>query len=94
TIDEKGEMRDLNVGTIIVAVGAQVHKPEDAFGYGRFENVMTQLDFEGRCGGYDAFNRVVMISCVGARYKERSYCGRFCCIVGLKNAILVKEASR
>jgi heterodisulfide reductase subunit A2 len=54
---------------------------------------MTQLDFEGRCGGYDTFNRVVMISCVGARNEERSYCGRFCCIVALKNAILVKEAN-
>jgi heterodisulfide reductase subunit A2 len=81
------------VGTIIVAVGAQVHQPKDAFGYGRLENVMTQLDFEGRCGGYDKFNRVVMISCVGARNEERSYCGRFCCIVALKNAILVKEAN-
>jgi heterodisulfide reductase subunit A2 len=93
TINQGDEFRDLNVGTIIVAVGAQVHKPEGAFGYGRFENVMTQLDFEGRCGGYDKFNRVVMISCVGARNEERSYCGRFCCIVALKNAILVKEAN-
>ena len=92
-IQERGESQDLNVGTIIVAVGAQVHKPEDAFGYGRFDNVMTQLDFEGRCGGYDGFNRVVMISCVGARNEERSYCGRFCCIVALKNALLVKQAN-
>ncbi|MBN2033491.1 MAG: CoB--CoM heterodisulfide reductase iron-sulfur subunit A family protein [Deltaproteobacteria bacterium] len=93
TIKENGESRELNAGTIIVAVGAQAHKPKDVFGYGRFENVMTQLDFEGRCGGYDTFDRVVMISCVGARNEERSYCGRFCCIVGLKNAILVKEAN-
>jgi heterodisulfide reductase subunit A len=55
--------------------------------------VMTQLDFEGQCGQYDGFNHVVMISCVGARNEERSYCGRFCCIVGLKNAILIKEAN-
>lgn len=92
-VQENGESRDLNVGTIIVAVGAEVHKPENAFGYGRFDNVMTQLDFEGRCGGYDTFDRVVMISCVGARDEERPYCGRFCCIVALKNALLVKEAN-
>lgn len=92
-IRENGGFRDLKVGTIVVTVGAQVHKPEGAFGYGRFENVMTQLDFEGRCGQYDGFNRVVVINCVGARNEERPYCGRFCCIVALKNALLVKEAN-
>ncbi|MEJ2725174.1 MAG: CoB--CoM heterodisulfide reductase iron-sulfur subunit A family protein [Deltaproteobacteria bacterium] len=92
-IRENGGSRDLNVGTVIVAVGAQAHKPEKTFGYGRFENVMTQLDFEERPGRYDGFNHVVMINCVGARNEERSYCGRFCCIVALKNAILLKEAN-
>ena len=92
-IKENGGSRDLNVGTIVVTVGAQVHRPEGAFGYGQFENVMTQLDFEGRCGNYDGFNQVVIINCVGARNEERPYCGRFCCIVALKNAILVKEAN-
>jgi heterodisulfide reductase subunit A len=92
-IRQNGESRDLKVGTIIVAVGALAHKPKAAFGYDRFENVMTQLDFEGQCGQYDGFNHVVMISCVGARNEERSYCGRFCCIVGLKNALLIKEAN-
>jgi heterodisulfide reductase subunit A len=92
-IRENGGSRDLNVGTVIVAVGAQAHKPEKTFGYGRFENVMTQLDFEERPGWYDGFNQVVMINCVGARNEERSYCGRFCCIVALKNAILLKEAN-
>jgi heterodisulfide reductase subunit A len=93
TIRENGESQDLNVGTIIVAVGAQVHRPEGSFGYGRFDNVLTQLDFEQRCGKYDGFNRVVIVNCVGARNEERSYCGRFCCIVALKNAILLKEAN-
>jgi heterodisulfide reductase subunit A len=94
TIKENGASRDLNVGTIIVAVGAQPHKPDGKFGYGRFDNVMTQMDFE-RLGAsqHGNFNHVVMINCVGARNEERSYCGRFCCIVALKNAILLKEAN-
>jgi heterodisulfide reductase subunit A len=94
TIKENGESRELNVGTIIVAVGAQSHKPSGTYGYGRFDNVMTQLDFE-RLGPeqHADFNHVVMINCVGARNEERSYCGRFCCIVALKNAILLKEAN-
>ena len=93
TIRENGESQDLNVGTIIVAVGAQVHRPAGTFGYGRFDNVLTQLDFEQRCGNYEGFDRVVIVNCVGARNEERSYCGRFCCIVALKNAILLKEAN-
>lgn len=94
TIKENGESRELNVGTIIVAVGAQVHKPAGTFGYGRFDNVMTQLDFE-RLGTpqYAGLKNVVIINCVGARNEERSYCGRFCCIVALKNAILLKETN-
>jgi heterodisulfide reductase subunit A len=93
TIKENGASEDLSVGTIIVAVGAQAHSPEGTFGYGRFDNVMTQLDFEGRRGKVEGLNRAVIINCVGARNKERSYCGRFCCIVALKNAILLKEAN-
>lgn len=92
-IKANGGSRELKVGTIIVAVGAQAHKPEGAYGYGHFENVVTQLDFEKRCGRYDGFQKVVMINCVGARNEERPYCGRFCCIVALKNALLVKEAN-
>ena len=94
TINEGGNPLELNVGTIIVAVGAQSHKPVGSFGYGRFDNVMTQLDFERLGTGQTAgFNHVVIINCVGARNEERSYCGRFCCIVALKNAILLKEAN-
>ncbi len=83
---------ELNVGTIILSTGAGELKPEGMFGYGRFGNVMTQLEFERRFGSdYHGLNRVVMINCVGARVAERTYCGRFCCITGIKNAILLKE---
>jgi heterodisulfide reductase subunit A2 len=87
------ETFDLNTGTIIVAVGAAEFKPDGMFEYGRFANVMTQLDFEKRCrSGYTGFKRVVMINCVGARIDETPYCGRFCCITAMKNATLLKEA--
>ncbi|MBN2123770.1 MAG: CoB--CoM heterodisulfide reductase iron-sulfur subunit A family protein, partial [Deltaproteobacteria bacterium] len=95
TIGEGDRSLELDVGTIIVAVGAAPFKPEDLYGYGRFDNVMTQTEFERRsiqCG-YEGFQDVAIINCVGARTQERSYCGRFCCIVALKNAILIKEAN-
>ena len=93
-IKKKGETQELKVGTIIVAVGAEELKPAGLFGYGQFQNVMTQLEFEQKFkSNYSDLNRVVMINCVGARVEERTYCGRFCCITGMKNAILMKEAN-
>jgi len=90
--DEKNE--ELRVGTIIVATGGDELKPEGFFSYGQFDNVMTQLEFERRYkSDYMGFNDIVMINCVGVRIDERPYCGRFCCITALKNAILLKEAN-
>ncbi|MEW6667645.1 MAG: CoB--CoM heterodisulfide reductase iron-sulfur subunit A family protein [Thermodesulfobacteriota bacterium] len=94
TVRRNGDSEGLRVGTIIVAVGADAFRPDGLLGYGRFENVMTQLEFEaGHRSGYGGYNHVVIVNCVGARTEERTYCGRFCCIVSMKNAILLKEAN-
>lgn len=94
TFVKKGKRSEIQVGTIIVATGAEELKPRGSFEYGRFDNVMTQLEFEQRFNeNYRGLNRVVMVNCVGARIEERTYCGRFCCITGMKNAILIKEAN-
>jgi heterodisulfide reductase subunit A len=90
-VDEQD--KELNIGTIIIAVGAEELKPHGLLGYGRYSNVVTQLEWEGRLktepGG---FKQVVMINCVGARDENRPYCGRFCCITAMKNASLIKAA--
>ena len=94
TLKKNSKREELNVGAIIVSTGAEELKPAGSFGYGIFENVMTQLEFEREFkGNYDDLNRIVMINCVGARIEERKYCGRFCCITGMKNAILIKDAN-
>lgn len=94
TLKKGPRTQELKIGTIIVSTGASELKPEGSFGYGQFDNVMTQLDFEKRYkSDYKGLNRIVMINCVGARVDERTYCGRFCCITGMKNAILAKEAN-
>ncbi|MFH1951028.1 MAG: CoB--CoM heterodisulfide reductase iron-sulfur subunit A family protein, partial [Pseudomonadota bacterium] len=94
TVREKDGMRELKIGTIVVAVGASEFKPEGLFGYDLFDNVMTQLEFEQRYrSGYNGLKKVVMINCVGARIDEMPYCGRFCCMTAMKNATLLKEAS-
>ncbi len=47
-LDEKDETVELNVGNIIVATGFQTFDPKRAeqFGYGKFPNVVTSLEFE------------------------------------------------
>jgi len=94
TLDEDGKESKLKVGTIIVATGAEELKPLGQYGYGKFPNVITQLELEQRMKkeGFDGQN-VVMINCVGARVPERTYCSRFCCMTAVKNATLIKESN-
>ena len=87
------QTEEIHIGTIIVAVGAEEFKPRGLLGYGRYANVVTQLELEWRLKTkYDGFKQVVMINCVGARSEDRPYCGRFCCITAMKNASLMKTA--
>ncbi len=90
---EQGEEESkLRVGTIIVAVGAEEFKPAGQYGYGETAGVLTQLELEERLKQHTVeAKNVVMINCVGARVPERPYCGRFCCLTAIKNAVLIKE---
>jgi heterodisulfide reductase subunit A len=92
TLDRNGEEAKINVGTIIVAIGADVLEPTGQYGYGKFPNVITQLQLEERLRNarLDGQN-IVMINCVGARVPERTYCSRICCMTAIKNASLIKE---
>jgi heterodisulfide reductase subunit A len=94
TLGWDGEETKVNVGTIIVAIGADVLEPTGQYAYGKFPNVVTQLQLEERLknGKLDAQN-IVMINCVGARVPERTYCSRICCMTSIKNASLIKESN-
>lgn len=93
-VDKGGEECRLNIGTIMVATGAEEFKPIGHYGYGQMSNVLTQLELEERMknGAIEAQN-VVMVNCVGARVPERPYCSRFCCMTAIKNAALLKESN-
>jgi heterodisulfide reductase subunit A len=93
-LDGKDKESQFNVGTIIVAVGAEPLKPTGQYGYGKMANVMTQLELEERMKkGEPLGQNVVMINCVGARVPERTYCSRICCMTAIKNAFLIKESN-
>ena len=89
--DMKPETVELNVGTIIVATGADVYDPASLvdYGYTRFPNVITSLEFErlinagGPSGGrlirpsdVQVPDTVAFVQCVGSR-SEKS--GHFYC---------------
>ncbi len=89
---------DLKVGTIIVATGAQEHKPEGTFLYSPDNpDIMTQLELEQKLaeegdGWLDDIERMTTILCVNARQKEGiTYCSNICCSVALKNLAILKE---
>ncbi|MHC4549254.1 MAG: CoB--CoM heterodisulfide reductase iron-sulfur subunit A family protein [Planctomycetota bacterium] len=85
--------REIEVGTIIVATGAEVWRPTGRYGYGTFPNVLTQLELERRLKEAPvAVSDAVLINCVGARIPERPYCSRVCCMTSLKNALQLKRS--
>ncbi len=94
-IDAGGKAENFNVGTIIVAVGAEVLKPRGLYLYGEDPRVVTQSELEQllHAGMVDA-GRIVMIQCAGSRSVERPYCSRICCNEAVKNAINVAEKGR
>lgn len=88
----QGELEhSFTVGTIIVATGNSVFKPEGLFQYDQ-KKVITQMELEKNLKDKVlSAQKVVMIQCVGTRNSERAYCSRICCMTALKNALLIKE---
>ncbi len=96
-LKDGNERITLNVGTIIVATGAEEFKPTGMYLYGEHEKVITQLELEQllKEGLLKKANKVVMVQCVGSMDEAggREYCSRICCATALKNALLIKEAN-
>ncbi len=94
-VDSGGKTEGFNVGTIIVAVGAEAFEPNGLYLYGKDPRVVTQAQLEDmvKRGKVEA-KRIVMIQCVGARNEERQYCSRICCNEALKNALNIAAPDR
>ncbi|MEA2090427.1 MAG: CoB--CoM heterodisulfide reductase iron-sulfur subunit A family protein [Thermoproteota archaeon] len=106
--DQQDSEATLKVGSIILAPGFE---PFDArlkseYGYGRFPNVVTSIEFErilsasGPYGGLvlrpsdgEIPRKIAFIQCVGSRDAKlgNNYCSSACCMYGIKEAIIAKE---
>jgi heterodisulfide reductase subunit A len=93
--EEKEEI--VNVGTLIVAIGAEEFRPEGFYNYNG-TTVITQLELEEKLRkceegrDFSALGKtIVMIQCVGARGRKFPYCSKVCCMTALKNALVIKD---
>ncbi len=106
---QTAEKVDINVGAIILSPGIEPFDPKvkDEYGYGKFENVVTSMDYErllSSTGPYEGEvlrasdkkhpHKIAWIQCVGSRRVtpgENSYCSGVCCTYTQKQVILTKD---
>ncbi len=108
---EKSEEIEVNVGAVIVATGFEVFEPTEMrkeYGYGKYDNVITALQFERILSSFGPTEGKVRrpsngnkpksigwIQCVGSRSEQLGfpYCSRVCCMYATKEASIAKEAN-
>jgi len=103
---QQEELREIHVGTIIVATGFKTFDPHRTpyYGYGVYPNVYTALEVErlvnssGPTAGEVVLKngekpkKVAIIHCVGSRDENTNrWCSRVCCLYSLKLAHLIHE---
>ena len=106
--DQEDSEATLKVGSIILAPGFEGFdaRLKSEYGYGRFPNVVTSIEFErilsasGPYGGLvlrpsdgEIPKRIAFIQCVGSRDYQlgNNYCSAACCMYGMKEAVIAKE---
>jgi heterodisulfide reductase subunit A len=108
-LEMQDELVNLKVGTAILATGFELFPIEkkDEWGYKKFENVVTSLEFErlicasGPTGGHlvrpsdgTTPKKVAFLLCAGSRDNTgvgKPYCSRFCCMYSIKHAHQIIE---
>jgi heterodisulfide reductase subunit A len=106
---QEPEKMEVNVGAIVLSPGYEVFDPKlkGDYGYGRYPNVVTSLDFERllcATGPHEGEilrpsdkkhpHKIAWIQCVGSRRVtpgDNSYCSAVCCTYTQKQVILTKD---
>lgn len=106
--DQEDEYSTIKVGAIIFAPGITTYDARrlPQYGYGRFPNVVTSMEFERILNASGPFggevlrpsdkghpHKIAWIQCVGSRGKEpeNSYCSSVCCTYAIKEATVAME---
>ena len=104
--EQKELIFELDAGNIIITTGFDTFNAFSIpqYGYGRYPNVFTSLEFERLCSptgpteGHLILadgrqpDSVAIVHCVGSRDENyNEYCSRVCCMHALKYSHLIKE---
>ncbi|MFX1259870.1 MAG: 4Fe-4S binding protein [Promethearchaeota archaeon] len=105
--DQKDEIVEIEVGSILVATGWDEYEPINGYlGYNKYPNVITQLKLErmlapnGPTMGHlvrpsdgKIPKKILFIQCVGSRdLNMNAYCSSgVCCMISVKNSKLIKQ---
>ena len=96
----------IEVGAVILAPGFEVYQAERSgeFGWGRYPNVMTALQFERllsasgptfghvkRLSDDQTVKKIAFLQCIGSRDQDHDYCSSVCCMYATKQAIMAIE---
>ena len=110
--NQKPKTHTLQVGSVILAPGFQPFAPQvyDTYGYGKFPNVITSMQFERILSASGPFEghlerpsdrkapkKIAWLQCVGSRdihHGAHGYCSGVCCMYAIKEAVIAKEHSK
>jgi heterodisulfide reductase subunit A2 len=100
------EFLSVKVGAVILAPGLDNFNPDvkPEYGYKRYPNVVTSLEFERilspsgpfagkvrRPSDQAAPQKIAFLQCIGSREVGRNYCSSVCCMYTAKQALIGKE---
>ncbi|MBI5033567.1 MAG: CoB--CoM heterodisulfide reductase iron-sulfur subunit A family protein [Chloroflexi bacterium] len=105
-LNESVHDEDVHVDALILAVGHQLYDPHhnEEFGYGRYANVITSMEYErlaSRSGPTEGLvtrpsdstppKKIAWLQCIGSRDQTHPYCSSICCMYATKEAMLAKQ---
>ena len=107
--NQRDQVIGVNVGSVILCPGLDEFDPHlfTQYGYGRFPNVLTSIEFERILSASGPFQGRLMrpsdkevpksiawVQCVGSRdihHAQKAYCSSVCCTYAIKEAVVAKE---
>ena len=111
-LNQKAKTHQIEVGSVILSPGFKAFDPHgyDTYGYGRYPNVITSMQFErilSASGPYDGHlerpsdrrscKKIAWLQCIGSRdlhHGTHNYCSGVCCTYAIKEAVIAKEHSK
>jgi heterodisulfide reductase subunit A len=109
-LDMKKEEEKIEVGAILLGFGFEpfIAQKKGEYGFGRYENVMTSIQFERllstssptqglpiRVSDGKKMEKIAFIQCVGSRDPScgQGHCSTICCMYATKQAMIAKDRS-